>query len=165
MLPGTHLVKADYLDTPSPTLQRRYCNIVGSIDCLVQMTWCDVAFAYGQLSLFKSCIPLSLSNWQPPNVLFRTCEALTNKACLIATLAPKPQRFDRVCLQWFCCWLWRTSQCHQIHHVPQWWSYQLAKLPPRGRHALLQWSWIRCCQRRHLTSPGTVHNDSPISVW
>ena len=52
MLPGTRLVKADCPDTPSPTLQRRYRSIVGSIGCLVQMTRCDMGFAYGQLSLF-----------------------------------------------------------------------------------------------------------------
>jgi len=38
MLPGTRLVKADYPDTPIPTLQRRYRSIVGSIGYLVQMT-------------------------------------------------------------------------------------------------------------------------------
>jgi len=51
MLPGTRLVKADCPDTPSPTLQCRYRSIVGSIGYLVQMTRCDMAFAYGQLSL------------------------------------------------------------------------------------------------------------------
>ena len=48
---GTRPVKADCSDTPSPTLQRRYRSIVGSIGYLVQMTRCDMAFAYGQLSL------------------------------------------------------------------------------------------------------------------
>ena len=52
MIPGTRLVKADCPATPSPTLQRRYHNIVGSIGYLVQMTGCDMDFAYGQLSLF-----------------------------------------------------------------------------------------------------------------
>jgi len=52
MLPGTRLVKADCPDTPSPTLQRRYRSIVGSIGYLVQMTQCDMAVACGQLSLF-----------------------------------------------------------------------------------------------------------------
>jgi len=52
MLPGTRLVKADCPDTPSPTLQRRYRSIVGSIGYLVQMTRCDMAFACSQLSLF-----------------------------------------------------------------------------------------------------------------
>ena len=52
MLPGTRLVKADCPDTPSPTLQRRYRSIVGSIGYLVQMTRCDMAVACGQLSLF-----------------------------------------------------------------------------------------------------------------
>jgi len=52
MIPGTRLVKADCPDTPSPTLQRRYRSIIGSIGYLVQMTRCDMAFAYGQLSLF-----------------------------------------------------------------------------------------------------------------
>jgi len=52
MIPGTRLVKADCPVTPSPTLQRRYPSIVGSIGYLVQMTRCDMAFAYGQLSLF-----------------------------------------------------------------------------------------------------------------
>ena len=52
MIPGTRLVKADCPATPSPTLQRRYRSIVGSISYLVQMTRCDMAFAYGQLSLF-----------------------------------------------------------------------------------------------------------------
>jgi len=52
MLPGTRLVKTDCPDTPSPTLQRRYRSIVGSIGYLVQMTRCDMAFAHGQLSLF-----------------------------------------------------------------------------------------------------------------
>ena len=52
MIPGTHLVKADCPATPSLTLQRRYCSIIGSISYLVQMTQCDMAFAYGQLSLF-----------------------------------------------------------------------------------------------------------------
>ena len=36
MLPGTRLVKADYPDTPNPTLQRRYHSIVGSIGYLVR---------------------------------------------------------------------------------------------------------------------------------
>jgi len=36
----------------------------------------------------QACITLALSTWQPPNVLLHTCEALTTKACLIATLAP-----------------------------------------------------------------------------
>jgi len=48
---GTHLVKADCPATPSPTLQRRYHSIVGSIGYLVQMMRCNMAFAYGQLSL------------------------------------------------------------------------------------------------------------------
>ena len=52
MIPGTRLVKVDCPETPSPTLQRRYRSIVGSIGYLVQMTRCDMAFAYGQLSLF-----------------------------------------------------------------------------------------------------------------
>ena len=52
MIPCTRLVKADCPATPSPTLQRRYHNIVGSIGYLVQMTGCDMDFAYGQLSLF-----------------------------------------------------------------------------------------------------------------
>ena len=52
MIPGTCLVKADCPDTPSPTLQFRYHSIVGSIGYLVQMTRCDMAVAYGQLSLF-----------------------------------------------------------------------------------------------------------------
>jgi len=52
MIPGTRLVKTDCPATPSPTLQRRYRSIVGSIGYLVQMTRCDTALAYGQLSLF-----------------------------------------------------------------------------------------------------------------
>jgi len=52
MIPGTHLVRADCPDTPSPTRQRRNRSIVGSIGYLVQITQCDMAFAYGQLSLF-----------------------------------------------------------------------------------------------------------------
>ena len=52
MIPGNCLVKADCPDTPSPTLQFRYHSIVGSIGYLVQMTRCDMAVAYGQLSLF-----------------------------------------------------------------------------------------------------------------
>jgi len=51
MLPGTRLVKADCPDTPSPTLQRRYFSIVGSISYLV-LTRYGMASAYGQLSLF-----------------------------------------------------------------------------------------------------------------
>ena len=35
MIPCTRLVKADCPDTPSPTLQRRYRSIVGSIGYLV----------------------------------------------------------------------------------------------------------------------------------
>ena len=55
MIPGTRLVKADCPETPSPTLQRRYRSIVGSIGYLVQMTRCDMAFAYGQLSFDLNC--------------------------------------------------------------------------------------------------------------
>jgi len=51
MIPGTGLVKADCPDNRSPTLERRYHSIVVSICYLVQMTQCDMAFAYGQLSL------------------------------------------------------------------------------------------------------------------
>jgi len=51
MLPGTRLIRADCPDTPSPTVQLRYRSIVGSIGNLVQMTRCDMAFAYGQLGL------------------------------------------------------------------------------------------------------------------
>ena len=53
MIQGTRLVKADYPDTPSPTLQHRYRSIVGSIGYLVQMTRCDMAVAHAQLSLFS----------------------------------------------------------------------------------------------------------------
>ena len=49
MIPGTRLVKADCSETLSPTLQRRNRSIVDSIGYLVQMTRCDMAFAYGQL--------------------------------------------------------------------------------------------------------------------
>ena len=49
---GTRLVKADCPYISIPTLQRRYRSIVGSIGCLVQMTRCDMAVAFGQLSLF-----------------------------------------------------------------------------------------------------------------
>ena len=52
LLLRTRLVKTDCPETPNPTLQRRYRSIVGSIGYLVQMTRCDMAFAYGQLSLF-----------------------------------------------------------------------------------------------------------------
>ena len=52
MEPGTRLVKADCPLTPNLVLQRRYRSIVGSIGYLVQMTRCDLAFAYGQLSQF-----------------------------------------------------------------------------------------------------------------
>jgi len=52
MIPGTRLFKADCPDTPSPTLQRRYRSIVGSIGYFVQMTRCDMAFACGHFSLF-----------------------------------------------------------------------------------------------------------------
>jgi len=52
VIPGTRPVKADCPETLNPTLQRRYRSIVGSIGYLVQMTRCDLAFPYGQLSLF-----------------------------------------------------------------------------------------------------------------
>ena len=55
MEPGTRLVKADCPESPDPVLQRRYRGIVGSIGFLVQMTRCDLAFAYGQLSQFLHC--------------------------------------------------------------------------------------------------------------
>jgi len=86
LIPGTRLVKADCPDTPSPTLQSRYRSIIGSISYLVQMTRCDMAVAYGQLSLF-----LGLHNPGPVHMAAaeraHTCEALTTKACLIATMA------------------------------------------------------------------------------
>jgi len=50
MLLGTRLITGDCPDISSPTLQRRYRIIVGSIGYLVQMTRCDMAFAYGQVS-------------------------------------------------------------------------------------------------------------------
>ena len=91
MIPGTRLVKVDCPETPSPTLQRRYRSIVGSIGYLVQMTRCDMAFAYDQLSLF-------LYNPGPVHMTaaeraLDTCEALTTKVCHIATLAPRTETF------------------------------------------------------------------------
>ena len=53
MIPGTRLVKADCPATPSPTLQRRYRSIVGSIGYLVQMTRCDMAFAYSEIPYLR----------------------------------------------------------------------------------------------------------------
>jgi len=86
MIPGTRLVQADRPETPNPTLQRRYCRIIGSIGCLVQMTRCDMVLPMANITL-------ALSTWQPPNVLLHMYEALTTKVCRIATLAPRTETF------------------------------------------------------------------------
>ena len=49
---GLHLIKADCpaRDAIEPALHQRYRSIAGSIGYLVQMTRCDLAFAFSQLS-------------------------------------------------------------------------------------------------------------------